>query len=773
MKNKLLIIVITLFLCTIGYSQNRISISGFIYDGVSGEVLIGANIYEKNTGSGAASNEYGFYSLTINTEEKLQLSVSFIGYESQDTVVSSKKSQTLDFNLKPGLVLSEVNIEAERTKTIVERTETGVVRLQISEIKQLPNLFGEVDIIKAYQLTPGVQSGGEAKSNIYVRGGSPDQNLILLDDVPLYYVAHFGGFFSVFNADAINDVKLIKGGFPARYGGRLSSVLDIRMKEGHMREYQGQGTIGLLSSKLSYEGPIIKDKSSFIVSARKNLIPIFRFMGTGISYNFYDINAKVNYRISEKDRLFLSFYTGDDLISSSQKAKHNNTKNVAQWGNTLTAFRWNRVYNSKLFSNLTLSNTYYRYKNIFEYQMNIDSISRDLHSSLLTGINDLSLKMDFSYNYNPRLSFRFGANSIYHRFIPNDEVFKLSGTSMNSINQTYDSELTAFENSVYLENEFKINRISANIGARYTSYYTERKLYHYLEPRAILNFILREDIALKYSFSESNQFVHLLSYSGSGMPSDYWMPSNSNVKPQNSVQNSLGIAKTFKQGVYELSIETYHKTFENLIDFKPGASLLGNLDSWENVIEQDGIGQNYGVELFLQKIKGRTTGWIGVTISKAERQFEQINNGEVYPYVYDRLLDFSIVINHRLTKNISLSATWTYGSGYPITLATEIYNINDEDIFIYGDKNSFRMRDYHRLDISANFTKETTWGERNWTISVFNVYNRQNPYYYYYEYELVPVQGFHPGNPYTYGDLKLRQRSLFGIFPSIAYSFKF
>jgi len=773
MKNLVFIIIFTLLYCINLYSQNRISISGFIYDAVSGEVLIGANIYEKNTGSGVASNEYGFYSLTINTQEKLQLSVSFIGYESQDTIVSVKKSQTFDFNLIPGLVLSEVNIEAERTKTIVERTETGVVRLQISEIKQLPNLFGEVDIIKAYQLTPGVQSGGEAKSNIYVRGGSPDQNLILLDDVPLYYVAHFGGFFSVFNADAINDVKLIKGGFPARYGGRLSSVLDIRMKEGNMREYQGQGTIGLLSSKISYEGPIIKDKSSFIVSARKNLIPIFKFMGTGISYNFYDVNAKINYRISEKDRLFLSFYTGDDLISSSQNAKNNNTKNIAQWGNTLTAFRWNRVYNSKLFSNLTLSNTFYRYKNIFEYQMEIDSLSRDLYSSLLTGINDWNLKMDFTYNYNPRLSFRFGANCIYHRFIPNDEVFKLSGTSINSINQTYDSKLTAFENSVYIENELKISRLSSNIGARYTSYYTEEKLYHYIEPRAVLNFILREDISLKYSFSESNQFVHLLSYSGSGMPSDYWMPSNANVKPQNSVQNSLGIAKTFKQGVYELSIETYHKTFENLIDFKPGASLLGNLDSWENVIEQDGVGQNYGVEVFLQKIKGRTTGWIGATVSRAERQFEQINNGEVYPYVYDRLLDFSIVVNHRITKNISLSATWTYGSGYPITLATEIYNINDEEIFVYGKKNSFRMRDYHRLDLAANFTKETTWGERNWTISVFNVYNRQNPYYYYYEYELVPVQGFHPGNPYTYGDLKLRQRSLFGIFPSIAYSFKF
>lgn len=773
MKNLVFIIIFTLLHCINLYSQNRISINGFIYDAVSGEVLIGANIYEKNTGNGTASNEYGFYSLTLNTDEKLLLSVSFIGYESQDTIISVKKSQTFDFNLKPGLVLSEVNIEAERTKTIVERTEAGVVRLQISEIKQLPNLFGEVDIIKAYQLTPGVQSGGEAKSNIYVRGGSPDQNLILLDDVPLYYVAHFGGFFSVFNADAINDVKLIKGGFPARYGGRLSSVLDIRMKEGNMREYQGQGTIGLLSSKISYEGPIIKDKSSFIVSARKNVIPIFKFMGTGISYNFYDVNAKVNYRISDKDRLFLSFYTGDDLISSSQNTKHNKTKNVAQWGNTLTAFRWNRVYNSKLFSNLTVSNTYYRYKNIFEYQMNIDSISRDIHSSLLTGINDLSLKMDFSYNYNPHLSFRFGANSIYHRFIPNDEVFKLSGTSINSINQTYDSKLTAFENSVYIENEFKISRLSSNIGVRYTSYYTEQELYHYLEPRAILNFVLREDISLKYSFSESNQFVHLLSYSGSGMPSDYWMPSNANVKPQNSIQNTFGIAKTFKNGIYELSIETYHKTLENLIDFKPGASLLGNLDAWENVIEQDGIGQNYGVELFLQKIKGRTTGWIGATISKAERQFEQINYGEVYPYVYDRLLDFSIVINHRITENISLSATWTYGSGYPITLATEIFNINDEEIFIYGDKNSFRMRDYHRLDISANFTKKTTWGERNWTISVFNVYNRQNPYYYYYEYELVPVQGFHPGNPYTYGDLKLRQRSLFGIFPSIAYSFKF
>ncbi|MCD6112150.1 MAG: TonB-dependent receptor [Bacteroidales bacterium] len=774
---KLIIYIVIIFSGISLYGQKNVSISGFVYDKSTGEILIGATIYEKKSKIGTITNEYGFYSLTMPSYDSLEIYVSFLGYKQLMINLPSNQKKQLDFYLTSGIALGGVTITATKEGNIVKRNETGVVRLPMKEIKALPNLFGEVDIVKAYQLTPGVQSGGEAKSNLYVRGGSPDQNLILLDDVPLYYVAHFGGFFSVFNADAINDVKLIKGGFPARYGSRLSSVLDIRMKEGNMKKKSVQGTVGLLSSKISLEGPIIKNKLSFIVSARKNLIPIFKIMGTGLSYNFYDLNAKLNYRLSTKDKLFFSYYMGDDILSMNEKTDISNHNSTVKWGNTLLAFRWNHIYNNKLFSNLTFLNTYYRYKNIFEYNIDTDSISKSMNNSLLTGINDLSLKVDFTYLINSKLNFKFGANSIYHTFIPDDEHFSQSGTDIVSINENYSSVANALENAVYLENELKFNRINTNLGLRYSSYHIGSSNYYSFEPRILLNYILREDLSIKYSFSKMNQYVHLLTYSGTGIPSDYWMPTNENVKPENSIQNSLGIAKTFFSNKYEFSIETYHKTLNDLITFIPGESLLGNLDNWENVIEMNGKGLNYGIELFLQKKTGKTTGWVGATVAKAEREFVNVNNGKTYPFKYDRLLDLSIVVNHKLKKNIVLSTTWTYGTGYPITLATEHYTINGEDIFVYAEKNSYRMRDYHRLDIAANFNKKTKWGERTWTVSIFNVYNRQNPYYYYYGRELKKSTLNNTGGGYSftpeYGELKLYQKSLFSIFPSVSYSFKF
>ncbi len=453
---------------------------------------------------------------------------------------------------------------------------------------------------------------------------------------------------------------------------------------------------------------------------------------------------------------------GDDVIGIGNNTTNTKQKNNAAWGNTLGAIRWNHVYNSKFFSNLTLSDTYYRYKNVFKYKINSDSIKKEMNNTLLTGINDIGLKMDFTYLLNSKNNFRFGFNNILHNFIPNDETFYQSGSQISTIDLSYNSKSQAIENAAYAEYELKYGFFNGNLGLRYSTYLIDQKFYQYLEPRAILNMIFTETFSAKASYSKSNQFVHLLSYSGSGMPSDYWMPSNANVAPESSEQYSFGLAKTFVNGMFELSLESYFKSFENLIDFKPGESLLGNLDSWENVIEMDGNGKNYGIELFLQKLNGKTTGWVGATISKAERQFENINSGNPYPYTYDRLFDFSVVINHRIKKNITLSATWTYGSGYPITLATEHYFINDQDIFVYGEKNSFRMRDYHRLDISANFTKKTEWGERTWNISIFNVYNRQNPYYYYYEREsedVIVVQNGGIGNQISYGQVIKNKKS--------------
>lgn len=768
------LIIVLLFLSISLYSQNKTTLSGFIYDNSTGEVLIGATLFEKNTKTGAVSNEYGFYSLSLQASDSIEIVISYLGYKQLNIKIPGNNNTHKDFKLDASaIVLDNVTVVASREENIIKKNETGVVRLQIKDIKTLPNLFGEVDIIKAYQLTPGVQSGGEAKSELYVRGGSPEQNLILLDDVPLYYVAHFGGFFSVFNADAINDVKLVKGGFPARYGSRLSSVLDVRMKEGNTQKLSIQGTIGLLSSKLSVEAPVIKDKMSFMISARKNVLPIFKIIGDGLSYNFYDINAKLNYRLSGKDKLFLSYYMGDDDISISEESIDSENKTGARWGNILLAFRWNHIYNNKLFSNLTLSNTNYRYINTFEYSVISDSLSKHLSNSILTGINDVSLKLDYTWLINSNVNFRFGANSIYHTFIPNDKHFILECTGIDTIDEKYSSSIYALENAVYLENELKYKLINSNIGFRYSSYNIGQTNYYSFEPRILLNFVIRDDFSIKYSFSKMNQYVHLLAYSGVGVPSDYWMPTNENVKPENSIQNTFGVFKTILDNKFELSIEAYHKTLTNLITFLPGESLIGNLDRWENVIEMNGKGLNYGLEVFLQKQSGKTTGWIGATISKATRIFDNINNGKPYLFKYDRLFDVGIVVNHKLRDHIVLSATWTYGTGYPITLAKEHYTIDDEDIFVYSDKNSFRMRDYHRLDVSANFNKKTKWGERTWSVSIFNLYNRQNPYYYYYDRKLKGhVQNGYIFKP-VYDDLKLYQRSLFSIFPSISYSFKF
>jgi outer membrane cobalamin receptor len=775
--NKLIIWFLVIVNSGSLFAQEKFTISGFVYDKQSGEFLIGATVFEKQSGTGAVTNEYGFYSLTIPVQEKLEIQVSFTGYKPLNPVFLKPFQNRQDFYLSPGILLDDVTVTAERENTIIKRNETGVTRLTMKEVKLLPNLFGEVDIIKAFQLTPGVQSGGEAKSHLYVRGGSPDQNLILLDDVPLYYVAHFGGFFSIFNADAISDVKLIKGGFPARYGSRLSSVLDVRMKEGNMQKFSVQGTVGLLSSKVSVETPIIKNKLSSIVSVRKNIIPVFKMFGAGMGYNFYDINAKINYRISSKDRVFLSYYSGNDKLSSKQKEEISDKITSLKWGNTMVSFRWNHIYNNKLFSNLTLSNTDYRYRNLFQYNLNVGDTVKSLKNTVLTGINDFSLKMDFSFVLNPNVVFRFGANSIYHSFTPNNEHFTQSGTTVQSINEHYTYKMNALENAVYFQNEIKLNRFNTNLGLRYSSYHTGNTQYFSFEPRLLVNYILRDDFSVKYSFSKMNQFIHLLAFSGTGIPSDYWMPSNKNVNPENSVQNSFGIAKTFLDGLYEFSVESYYKTMDNLIAFKPGTSLIGNLDAWENIVEKKGSGQNYGLELFLQKLRGNTTGWVGVTVSKSERKFENINDGKPYPFKYDRLLDISLVVNHQVKKNIQLSAVWNYGTGYPVTLASEHYTIEEEDIFVYTKKNAFRMRDYHRFDIAAHFPKETDWGERTWSISIFNLYNRQNPYYYYYDrkyqgsvadssaggYRFIPV----------YDNLKLYQRSLFSIFPSVSYSFKF
>ncbi len=589
--------------------------------------------------------------------------------------------------------------------------------------------------------------------------------------MPLYYVSHFGGFFSVFNADAINDVKLIKGGFPARDGGRLSSVMDVRMKDGNMHKFSGAGSIGLLSAKMMVEGPLVKEKSAVMVSARKNLFSPFILTGTEMKYGFYDLNAKLNYRLRQKDRVFLSFYAGNDHVKVEQASKTQAANTTLRWGNVAFALRYNRVFSGKLFGNLTFARTLYKYNNSFSNELISDTVKQNIDSKLFTSINDIMFKSDFSWQITEKYQLRFGHALVLHTIRPNDEVFT-NKTNDKFIERSYHFQHTALEGSLYVENEINTKYFGANAGIRLTNFSIAGTHYPFIEPRLSANIPLTSSSSVKASFSLTNQFLHLLSYSGTGMPADYWMPSTENVAPSAALQYTIGFAKSILDERFLLTIEAYYKQLDGLIAFKPGTSLIGNLSSWENVVVKDGKGLNRGIEVFLQKTEGRSTGWAGITVAKADRTFPSLNRGKTFPFKYDRLLDISLVWNFRLNSKVNLSATWTYGSGYPVTLATERYETADGEVFVYDDINSFRMRDYHRLDCAVAFPKQNRWGTREWSVSIFNLYNRKNPFYYFYEYDMPdasPVSGTNSDQSI----LRLKQMTLFGFFPSVSYNFKF
>ena len=521
---------------------------------------------------------------------------------------------------------------------------------------------------------PGVQSGSEGRNSLYVRGGSPDQNLILLDDVPLYYVSHLGGFVSVFNTDALKNVKLYKGGFPARYGGRLSSVIDVRMKEGNLKELKIKGTLGLISTKLAVEGPIIKNKTSFMISGRRFMLdliskPLSKAVLEGVSagYTFYDINAKINHKFSGKSRLYLSFYNGNDKISTkySEKTGNNTYKSRNAWGNTLVSLRWNYLPAKKLFVNSTLSYTKYRY--LLDTQFTGESLS--YNQNTFSGIEDVLFKSDFAYTIK-QSTLRFGIHSIYHIFSPKISSF-VKKSEDDSQNLSFsDDIINAFENDAYIEYDVNLFKfLSMNSGIRYSSYFVEETNYPNISPRILLNFQLSEKQSIKTSYVNMQQNIHLLTNSGTGVPSDIWMPATKNIQPEKSWQATLGTSRLLKNRACEFSAELYYKEMTNLITYKEGASFLKESESWEDKVEIGGKGKSYGVEFLIQKKQGKMTGWLSYTFAKTDRQFDNINNSENYPFKYDRRHDFSFVYNYRIKKNVHFSATWVYGSGLPITLA--------------------------------------------------------------------------------------------------------
>jgi len=767
-------------------SPTTYTISGYIEDAATGEKLIGANLYEPILQKGATSNTYGFYSLTLPADSVL-IRVSYTGYEPRFLRFLLNEDKQFNVQLGEGALLKEIVVTDKRYKKVENQSQMSVVEVPIEQIKKIPSLLGETDVLKALQLLPGVQSGNEGSNGVFVRGGSPDQNLILLDGVPVYNVSHLFGFFSVFNADAIKDVKLIKGGFPARYGGRLSSVIDINMKEGNQNDFQVEGAVGIISSKLTVEGPIKKEKSSFIVSGRRTYIdliarPLIKQQTDGEAvpgYYFYDLNAKFNYKFSEKDRLYLSAYTGEDKfsikINDEYQGGSTTSSNSLDWGNITSALRWNHLFNNKLFSNTTL--TYSRY----ELDIGIGVEDRDgtdvteFNAKYFSGITDFAAKVDFDWVPNPSHYIRFGANAIAHTFKPGALQFnsKFNNISLDTLlgNQNTD----AGEYAVYVENDWEItNRLKANIGLHGSGFAVDKKFYASIQPRISARYLFQNNFSAKASFATMQQYINLLSAEGIGLPTDLWVPSTGRVKPQSSYQVAAGVAKSLDNGM-EFTLEGYYKSMNNLVSYKEGADFISLEDNWQDKVEQ-GTGESYGVEMLVQKKTGKTTGWLGYTLAWSNRSFENINAGKPYSFKYDRRHDISVVVSHELSKKISLNGVWVYGTGNAVTVPVIEYRAlllnNWADLFDSpgfipytnvgkpNDKNSFRMAPYHRLDLSIEFSKKKPKYERKWVIGAYNAYNRKNPFFLT---EGADAQG---------NDV-LQQVSLFPIIPSVSFQFKF
>ncbi|MDF1696395.1 MAG: TonB-dependent receptor [Saprospiraceae bacterium] len=758
-------------------AQSNYTLSGYVRDANTGETLISANVINaENPIEGTTTNTYGFYSITL-PEGKYKIAFSYLGFQDQIFELDLTKNLELNVDMDEGVTMDEVVISAEKEakRKNVESTQMGVIELPVENIKKLPAIFGEVDILKTIQLLPGVLSSGEGNAGFYVRGGGPDQNLVLLDEAVVYNSGHLLGFFSVFNADAIKNTTLIKGGMPANYGGRLSSVLDIQMKEGNNKKYAVEGGIGLISSRLTIQGPLVNEKSSFIVSGRRTYIldlaqPLLNgsdFEGT--NYYFYDLNTKWNYRFSNKDRLYFSGYFGRDVFKFRQPKR--DLFFDLPYGNKTGTLRWNHLFNDKLFFNLSAIYN--------DYNFQFDGGQEDFLFRVFSGVRDYNLKLDFEYYPNTVHKLKYGANYTYHKLTPNTA----SATNGEVDFSTEFLPKYANEIGLYILDDIRLNqKWSINAGLRYSIFsqigpYTSKLTgeeygtfesaitYTGWEPRFSFKYASSKDLSFKGGITWSNQYLHLVSNSSSTLPTDIWVPSTEIVEPQRGIQYAVGAFKNWKDDMYETSIEVYYKDLQNQIDYA---------DNYVNDIAREveddfvfGEGRAYGAEFFVKKSSGRLNGWIGYTLSRSERSFPDIEDGRWYPTVYDRRHDLSIVANYELSKKWNVGGTFIYGSGRYFTPIQGFYFIEQELNTFYGPRNSAQLSDYHRFDISFTYTPKPDSKKAfkgSWTFSLYNTYNRKNPFFINYDTET----DFESGTTTIKGE----QITIFPLIPSITYNFK-
>jgi hypothetical protein len=737
---KTLFLIVFLLTTLSVFSQKKYTISGSIKDGTTGEQLIGATVRIKELPqNGAASNSYGFYSITAPDGEYTLL-FTYIGYETLERKISLHESQAINIDLSSKSELNEVVIRANKPNNDnVASPQMGAEKLNMSQINNVPVLLGEKDILKTISLLPGVKSAGEGNTGFYVRGGASDQNLILLDEATVYNASHLFGFFSTFNSDAIKDVSLYKGGMPAEYGGRLSSVLDIKMNEGNNKDYTVQGGLGLISSRIKIEGPIIKDKGSFMISARRTYIDLFLNASSdstvkGSSLYFYDLNAKANYHFDDKNVLYISGYFGKDVLGLKNTFGTN-------WGNSTGTIRFNHLFNNRLFSNTSLVFSNYNYA--------IESFESNDNFKATSQITDVNFKEDLQYSMGNNHTLKFGLNILHHAIAPGD----ITTNESSSFNSKSIEKRYGFENAAYVSDEWRVNgKLTLLYGLRFSSMFllgpgtfktydaagntltavtyaqgAMVKDYFNLEPRFSASYLLNDENSIKFSYNRNTQNVHLLSNSTSSTPTDLYVMSSNNIKPEIADQLSTGYFKNFKDNMFEFSAEVYYKWLRNQIDYKDGSQLIANADV-ESLLTY-GSGRAYGLELFLKKKYGRFNGWIGYTLSRTELKFDAINNGNYYPARQDRTHDLSVVGIYQLNKRWTFSGTYIYGTGNAVTYPTGKYEIGGLTTFSYSQRNGYRLPSSNRLDIGATLEgKQHKKYHSSWTFGIYNVYAHRDPY---------------------------------------------
>lgn len=755
-------------------------VSGYVTDASNGEALVGTNLYDIYLQKGTTTNQYGFFSLAVPGDSAV-IRFSYQGYESLILSFSSPLEELQRIEMLPTVVEydSLLVIEADEYEGLHQQVQMSSVRVSMAEVEALPAQLGETDLLKVFQLMPGVQSGTEGSTGLYVRGGTPGQTLILLDGATMYNAGHLFGFMSTFNTDAINSAELVKGGFPARYGGRLAGVLDITMREGNRKEFEGRGTVGILASRITAEGPLVKDKSSFIVSVRRTYLDIItwgiqKIRGSDAiqGYHFYDVNAKWNLDASKRNRIYLSFYAGRDKGYENSEEFFNGgldrNKFELGWSNATLTFRWNRVMSSRMFANSTVLFSRFRSSVIEESNYTAGSGTYRLEDHYANGLMDLSAKTDVEYFPHRDHQIRFGAMMTRHLSTPSVQRHQEQDTELGiDTTVVIPLEVSTFEWSTYAEDEIILNRqLKSNVGLHVSGYHVDGTTYSSVQPRISISYLLPRDWALKFSFAQMKQYIQLLSNSGTGLPLDLWLPSTSRIPPQKAWQVATGVARTLDAIALDISFEAYYKEVNGDVAYKEGSNFVGSSRDWEDAVTI-GRGWNYGAEMYVRKKRGRTTGWISYTLSWSKRRFPDLNEGKVFPHRYDRRHDVSIALVRELRRR-KLSVVWVYSTGHALTLAHSRYRQSGNLIDVYGSRNSYRTPSYHRLDFSVHTPNRS--GKRSEIIvSLYNVYSRRNTFYLFTK----DYQSRDSNLGYFIENRDVKSFTLLPVIPSISYRFYF